>query len=50
MATPVEAPKLGNTVEEVIVAKWHKRKGDAVKTGDVVALLSFEEEAEMTSR
>ena len=28
MATPVEAPKLGNTVEEVLIARWAKRKGD----------------------
>src|SRR5262245_46770750 len=37
MATPVEVPKLGNTVEECIVAQWRKRMGDAVSAGDVVA-------------
>jgi pyruvate dehydrogenase E2 component (dihydrolipoamide acetyltransferase) len=37
MATPVEVPKLGNTVEECIVAKWRKRKGDAVSAGDIIA-------------
>jgi pyruvate dehydrogenase E2 component (dihydrolipoamide acetyltransferase) len=37
MATPVEAPKLGNTVEECIVSRWVKRAGDAVAAGDVVA-------------
>ena len=37
MATPVEVPKLGNTVEECIVARWCKRKGDAVLAGDVIA-------------
>src|SRR5687768_17293674 len=37
MATPVEIPKLGNTVEECIVASWRKRKGDPVSAGDVVA-------------
>ncbi|MBZ5583743.1 MAG: 2-oxo acid dehydrogenase subunit E2 [Acidobacteriia bacterium] len=37
MATPVEAPKLGNTVEEVLVAKWRKRKGDPVSAGEVIA-------------
>jgi pyruvate dehydrogenase E2 component (dihydrolipoamide acetyltransferase) len=36
MATPVEAPKLGNTVEECLVANWRKRKGEAVAAGDVV--------------
>src|SRR5580704_11762313 len=37
MATPVEVPKLGNTVEECIIARWCKRKGDTVSAGDVVA-------------
>jgi pyruvate dehydrogenase E2 component (dihydrolipoamide acetyltransferase) len=36
MATPVEAPKLGNTVEECLVAKWVKRKGDRVSAGETV--------------
>src|SRR5206468_9843169 len=37
MATPVDVPKLGNTVEECIGAKWRKRKGDAVSAGDIIA-------------
>src|ERR1700678_2531005 len=37
MAISVEVPKLGNTVEECIVARWLKRKGDSVSEGDVVA-------------
>lgn len=37
MATAVELPKLGNTVEECIVSAWRKRKGDVVSAGDVVA-------------
>ncbi|HET8550084.1 MAG TPA: dihydrolipoamide acetyltransferase family protein [Bryobacteraceae bacterium] len=37
MATVVEVPKLGNTVEECIVATWRKRKGDVVAAGEVVA-------------
>ena len=37
MATPVEAPKLGNTVEECLVAKWRKQKGDPVSEGEVIA-------------
>ena len=36
MATPVEAPKLGNTVEECLVSRWMKRKGEKVAAGDVV--------------
>lgn len=37
MATPVEVPKLGNTVEECIIAKWRKGIGDLVSAGDVIA-------------
>ena len=37
MATPVEVPKLGNTVEECLIAKWAKREGEAVSAGDLVA-------------
>jgi pyruvate dehydrogenase E2 component (dihydrolipoamide acetyltransferase) len=37
MAISVEVPKLGNTVEECIVARWLKHKGDSVSEGDVVA-------------
>src|SRR2546422_9803241 len=37
MATPVQMPKLGNTVEECRVATWHKRKGDPVAPGEVIA-------------
>jgi pyruvate dehydrogenase E2 component (dihydrolipoamide acetyltransferase) len=37
MATPVEAPKLGNTVEECIIAKWLKAKGAAVSSGEAIA-------------
>jgi pyruvate dehydrogenase E2 component (dihydrolipoamide acetyltransferase) len=37
MAIPVEVPKLGNTVEECLIAKWRKRKGERVSAGEVVA-------------
>jgi pyruvate dehydrogenase E2 component (dihydrolipoamide acetyltransferase) len=37
MAIPVEAPKLGNSVEECLVSRWVKHKGDTVAAGDVVA-------------
>src|SRR5215831_15272583 len=36
MATPVEAPKLGNTVEECLISRWVKQKGEKVIAGDVV--------------
>src|SRR4051812_27842790 len=37
MATPVELPKAGNTVEECLIARWLKREGDSVAAGDIVA-------------
>ena len=37
MATIVEMPKLGNTVEECLLTTWLKHKGDAVAAGDVIA-------------
>lgn len=36
MATPVELPKLGNTVEDCLVSKWIRQQGDVVSAGDVV--------------
>jgi len=35
--TPVEVPKVGNTVEECIVGEWRKQKGDRVTAGEVIA-------------
>jgi pyruvate dehydrogenase E2 component (dihydrolipoamide acetyltransferase) len=37
MATTIEVPQLGNTVEECLVTRWFKRKGDSVTAGEVVA-------------
>jgi pyruvate dehydrogenase E2 component (dihydrolipoamide acetyltransferase) len=37
MAIPIEMPKLGNTVEECLLAKWLKQVGDPVAEGDIVA-------------
>ena len=37
MATPVEVPKLGNSVEECLIARWAKRPGDTVSAGELVA-------------
>jgi pyruvate dehydrogenase E2 component (dihydrolipoamide acetyltransferase) len=34
---PVEVPKLGNTVEECLIAKWRKHTGEPVSAGEVVA-------------
>jgi pyruvate dehydrogenase E2 component (dihydrolipoamide acetyltransferase) len=36
MATPVEVPKLGNTVEECLIGKWLRHKGQTVSAGEVV--------------
>ncbi|MDR3645575.1 MAG: 2-oxo acid dehydrogenase subunit E2, partial [Clostridia bacterium] len=40
MATAVMMPKVGISVESCIITKWHKKKGDTVKEGDV--LFSYE--------
>ena len=37
MATPIEMPKLGNTVEDCLLARWNKRAGDTVAEGELVA-------------
>jgi pyruvate dehydrogenase E2 component (dihydrolipoamide acetyltransferase) len=37
MATAVEMPKLGNTVEDCLLAAWRKHKGDTVAAGDIIA-------------
>jgi len=36
MATAVEMPKLGNTVEECMVTQWIKHRGDSLASGDPV--------------
>ncbi len=37
MAIAVEMPKLGNTVEECLLAKWTKAKGERVSEGEIIA-------------
>jgi len=37
MATPVEMPRLGNTVEECLLTVWRKQKGDRVAEGELIA-------------
>ena len=34
--TSVVMPKIGQTVEEASIVKWHKKEGDVVKKGDVL--------------
>ncbi|MGO8759215.1 MAG: dihydrolipoamide acetyltransferase family protein [Terracidiphilus sp.] len=36
MAVPVEVPKLGNTVEECLISKWLRQKGESVSAGQAV--------------
>ncbi len=36
MAVAVEMPKLGNTVEECLIARWLKQEGEAVSAGETV--------------
>ncbi len=37
MAEIIRMPKMSDTMTEGVVAKWHKKIGDAIKPGDVVA-------------
>ena len=37
VATTVEMPKLGNTVQECLLSAWLRHKGDSVAAGDIIA-------------
>src|ERR1700709_820654 len=37
MAEVVKMPKMSDTMTEGVLAKWHKKVGDKVKSGDVLA-------------
>ncbi|HKK46739.1 MAG TPA: pyruvate dehydrogenase complex dihydrolipoamide acetyltransferase [Balneolaceae bacterium] len=37
MAVKVEMPKLSDTMEEGVIAKWHVEEGDKVESGDIIA-------------
>ena len=37
MAEIVRMPKLSDTMTEGVVAKWHKKVGDKVKSGELLA-------------
>lgn len=52
MATPVKMPKIGLSDESAIIAKWHKKKGEQVKAGEVLFTIetdksTFDVEAEV---
>ena len=37
MAEVVRMPKMSDTMTEGVIAKWHKKVGDKVNTGDLIA-------------
>src|SRR5450432_573027 len=37
MAEVIKMPKMSDTMTEGVVAKWHKKVGDKVKSGDLLA-------------
>ncbi|MDZ7715690.1 MAG: biotin/lipoyl-containing protein [Balneolaceae bacterium] len=37
MAIKVEMPKLSDTMEEGVIAKWNVEEGDQVESGDIIA-------------
>lgn len=37
MAEKINMPRLSDTMEEGVVAKWHKKVGDKIKEGDILA-------------
>lgn len=37
MAEIVRMPKMSDTMEEGVIAKWHKKVGDQVKSGELMA-------------
>jgi pyruvate dehydrogenase E2 component (dihydrolipoamide acetyltransferase) len=37
MATPIEMPKLGNTVEECLISRWRKQVGETVAADEIIA-------------
>ena len=36
MAQPILMPKLGQTVEESTIVRWHKKEGDKIAKGDII--------------
>ena len=39
MKVKVKVPRLGLTVEDVIMMEWHKQVGDAVEAGEVIGVI-----------
>ena len=39
MKVKIKVPRLGLTVEDVMVMEWHKQVGDAVEAGEVIGVI-----------
>ena len=37
MAIKIEMPKLSDTMEEGVIAKWNVKEGDKISAGDIIA-------------
>ena len=37
MAEVIKMPKMSDTMTEGVIADWHKKVGDSVKKGDILA-------------
>ncbi len=37
MAEVIRMPKMSDTMEEGVIAEWHKKVGDKIKSGDIIA-------------
>lgn len=37
MAEVIRMPKMSDTMEEGVIAEWHKKVGDEIKSGDIIA-------------
>ena len=39
MSTPINMPQVGQDIETAVITEWKVKEGDAVKVGDVIALV-----------
>ena len=37
MAEVIRMPKMSDTMTEGVIAAWHKKVGDVIKSGDIIA-------------
>ena len=45
MAEIIRMPKLSDTMVEGVVAEWHKKVGDSVEEGELIAEIEIEEKS-----